>query len=435
LATAIVLLCLACTGPRAVFPEGQNRSWDWTELRARAEAAIGLEFLQPVRVERVASADMQQLLRREIERQNTPQELLDTARALAVLGLVADDVDLLDLMSRFGGEATIGFYSPATRRLFVAADATGGAPDVEAIAIHELVHALQDQHTPWVRTLLGLREQDDLAFALGAWIEGQALFVEFREAQARGHKLPTVEEVASLYGAESAKLNYPDVPRILRDSLLLQYALGYELVTRAVERRGEQALRAPPPLSSEQLLHPEAYLDPAALDLPRFIELPRDLAAFGEGRAADPSCRELARTTLGELGLRIWLFERGVGEPNAAGAGLEYGWDGDCLVVLECGDDERLVWAVATDSPQAAARIGDALAAGFEELRRARPQLAAPLRVEARGDQVLATLGLGDAAREKLWSGLRASEPQGLEAFLAAHPEVRARAEALRIAP
>ena len=74
--------------------------------------------------------------------------------------------------------------------------------------MHELVHALQDQNSDWVQALLGLRNHDDLAFAIGALLEGDALVAEFSEATARGHAVPPVDEMLEGYGRDEAERQF-----------------------------------------------------------------------------------------------------------------------------------------------------------------------------------------------------------------------------------
>lgn len=107
--------------------------------------------------------------------------------------------------------------------------------------------------------------------------------------------------------------------------LLQQYRAGYGLALALVARGGVPALDAAladPPLSSEEVLHPERYLGgrrPLA-----WLALPDPPAG----------CTRRAANRLGELGVRVWLREAGV-DPAQAGAAAD-GWDSDRAVLWSC---------------------------------------------------------------------------------------------------
>jgi hypothetical protein len=80
-----------------------------------------------------------------------------------------------------------------------------------------------------------------------------------------------------------------------------------------------------PPDSTEQILHPEKYLDretPIAVTVP--ADLPSKLGAGWSNGGSD---------TLGELQLRIWLTQGGVS--TAAASRAAAGWGGDRVMLLD----------------------------------------------------------------------------------------------------
>lgn len=402
-------------------------------LVARTEAARERSLPEPIAARVLAPGQVRGVLARELAAALEPGEIARGAEAARALGLLAPEADLGASLLDFGAEGLGGFYTPVWHRLYVVDPAPApwwglfGPPSRPRhlpvdVLVHELAHALQAAHSNLMEVTLGLREQDDLAFALGALLEGDALWASFRDAELReGAAPPAPAEVARDMSAAWAAAEYPDVPRIVREPLVLQYPLGYALAVRLAARGGVAALDAAladPPLSSEQLLHLERWLEPATRDAPAFLLLPD---------AGPPGCAPLHRATLGELGLRIWLAElRGA---QSAVASPAAGWDGDRLHVWRCADGAAFAWWLRFDAPAEAEEFavvaGDALAA-------LGPGLVGPPRLERSDTDVWISSGLATEDLARLRVGGRAEVPSDLAALLAAHPEILARARALR---
>ncbi len=158
-----------------------------------------------------------------------------------------------------------------------------------------------------------------------------------------------------------------------------------------------------PPLSTEQVLHPEKYIDDP--DPPTRIDLD-GLAPF-----FSPGWQEIENNTLGELMVRV-LFERFLTrEKGEAGA---KGWDGDRFIAFQRGDKVSFIWATVWDS-----------AADAEEFVRTYREIASTKRdksgpdgsdayIEQRGLQAIIVEGLErDYIRthiESIWLGLKLEE-------------------------
>lgn len=413
----------ACAAPAPVpLPSGQLEL-----LRAEAEAARGLHFQGPVEARLLPPAGLVRVLREELDAALGSELARRDAAVKETLGLLPPGTDLRRATLDFQSRAVVGFYAPIRRRLYVVE--TPGSPalsrEAALVAVHELVHALQDVHFDLLDVLLGLTEHDDLAFALGALLEGDAIWAGFRyEETARGLAPLAPADLARDYGVEYAAAAHPDAPRLLRETFLLQYPAGYELVSRLVEAGGVAALDAAlrdPPLTSAELLHPELHLDARR---PRgLLELPVE-SALARG-----DCERLGANSFGEVGLGIWARERSAG--LAASEALASGWDADRAVVLDCREGRVFAWLVQLDDPGAASRFAEQATPLAEGLG-ADTGLAAAARVDASGRRVLLSAGVGLAARARLLVELEGRAFADLDAFLEAHPEIAERARALR---
>jgi hypothetical protein len=415
-ALTAALAVAACAGPALAPLSGAMLS----DLTQRAEAARELSFAAPVEAWGVPPTSVSRLLRDELEAGWSEADLRRAEGLALALGLLPAGTDLRRALLAFQSEAVAGFYTPIGGQLYVVVEP--GRPDSlspadRTVVVHELVHALQAEHTRLLEVTLGLDDQDDLGFALGALLEGDALWASFRDRELHEAVSATpASDFAAEFELEWSAAPPSGVPRLIRDSFLLQYPSGYSLVEELLEQGGVAALDAAerdPPLSSEALLHTERYLDPS---LRRPLALP-----VLEGAAVAPECRELARNTFGELGLRIWAQEAGVAATRAAGAAD--GWDGDRVLLLSCPAGEVFVWVIDFDSVVDAAEFERET--GIVALGRD------GLDVERNGARVLVSRGLSPEGLRVAWAA-PVERFADLDAFLAARPEVLERARERR---
>jgi hypothetical protein len=418
---ALGLVLLSCAAPPALTPVPSVRI---RALAARAETARELRFLAPVRAEEVETAGVPALLERELDRLTPPDQMRRDGELAQAVGLLPEGTDLRALVLGWEAASVAGFYTPTAGRLYVVEGAAAaGSGQQSAVLVHELGHALQDQHTPLIEVTIGLRANDDLLFAIGAFLEGDALWTELRdEAHTYGFPQPSAAEFAARFEVDAPEGE--GVPRLLRESFLRQYPLGYALVSELVQRGGVAALTAAladPPLTSEELIHPERYLERARR---------RPLALFPEateGFAPEPGCAPVASTSYGELGLSVWLGEGGL--DRASAERVADGWDADRAWLLDCPRGAVVAWLIQLDG-EADARELEVVAprAGWP----ARAGLAAPAHVERRGLRVLLSAGLEPEGRGFLLGSLEPARYPGLAALLQERSEILARAETIR---
>ena len=304
------------------------------------------------------------------------------------------------------------------------AGAAGGGEEA-GVLVHELGHALQDQHTRLLEARFGIQSNDDLQFALGAFLEGDALWTELRdEALTTGFPQSTGPEFAARFFVDA-----PDgagVPRILRESFLRQYPLGYGLAAELVERGGVAALTAAltdPPLSSEELLHRERYLVPSAR---------RALALFPESAerfAPESDCELLASSSYGELGVGVWLREAASSTRSGPHSGAD-GWDADRAWRLGCARGTVVAWLIQLDTERDAR-------SSRPRARRAGWTRRAGLRRGRSGSSAAAcacccSRASTPPAAATCWCSSQPERYDGLPALLRASPEILERGEEQR---
>ena len=225
------------------------------ELEAYVAEARGLEFERDVEVELADDAEFESRLLENFE-EDLP-EIEDTEVAFRALGLLEPGVSLIDTLKGIYAEGVLGYYDPETDELVVRGRAT--TPYVQQTIVHELVHALDDQHFELHRPQYDEAE-DEIAVGFSAVVEGNARRIEnqwlgeqpsdFRE-QAR--------EEEEAFGAGLDLSGFPEILLVLIGA---PYELGEVLVGDRITRGGERAVDAAltePPDTSEQVLFPELF--------------------------------------------------------------------------------------------------------------------------------------------------------------------------------
>ena len=341
----------------------------------------GLAPTAQVRGRLIGRADIEHYVSNLLE-EETPKDVLEATEAMLYgFGTVDADFDYRKSVIGLMTSQLLGFYDPKQKTFFVGGDLHGDEADVTLW--HELVHALQDQHYDLTHLTNWEPDLGDSQAAVHALAEGDAtsamLDAMLKPRGATALEMPDgLMRAQSLLG--SAALT---APPILVRSLLAPYVDGLAF-TNYLRRRGgfaavDQAWRAPP-VSTEQLLHPEKFL---AQEAPLVVPLP-------PAPAHAPELSERFHDVMGEQTLRL-LLEEWLPARTAAESAAD--WGGDRLSVF--GDEQRKRWAIGWhlrfDSVAAAQRAFVALArsAPLTERTAAHPALApGPTGAKLTGDKL-----------------------------------------------
>ena len=204
----------------------------------------------------ISTAQLTRIFRRQARESGAVEDLRDGEILLKILGLVEPDDDLSGYVDAVASDVA-GAYDTKTEKLYVIRDAI---PDdqavVEVTIAHELTHALEDQ-------VFELKEADalsgDRALAYSALTEGSATAVMIQFAAERNL-------LGQLLLSDPGTSDIEDVPPVLQAQLVFPYLAGQEFV-QALRRAGGDwdlvgvAEREDPPASTEQVLHPQRYLE------------------------------------------------------------------------------------------------------------------------------------------------------------------------------
>ena len=343
---------------------------DLEALARRSRAAVvGIRqaaFTRPPPVRLIERRCMRTYIERDVH-WSEGKTLSDEEAALRLLGLWPATDELENATVDAMGATVAGTYDPSTHAVLLAADMPR---DILGVAmVHEMTHALDDQqHGLWTGLAAAtMSRHGDQDLAWGCVVEGSAVLTQLAclPSDPAGERA-----LASKERSMAQAFTEPDVPELLRRRLVAPYVLGVRFLTRG---RGYAAgdsidladlARAldDPPVSTEQILHPEKYWSDGPRDLPRRIDLPDASTVLGAGWTL------AAHDTLGELQLGMLT---GLPRPDTLSfahqppAGWTHaptsGWGSDEWQLYTCGNDAVVILATTWDTPADAAEFSAAV--------------------------------------------------------------------------
>lgn len=332
------------------------------EISAEIEVLRETKFKHPVGASVTDREGFLAYAKQELEEESTPEDLAADEAVAKLLGTIPPQMDLLGTSLALLEEQVGGFYDPSTDEFTLMASFTGGLAKI--ILAHELTHALDDQYHDLDATMEALESNDDAGFAYHAVVEGSATTLMNQWTMQHMGEL-SMEELMS--GGDMGMDALQEAPPILWKPLLGMYLKGAAFLNRTESvMKGSsrvpsledvQYAFAAPPLSSEQVLHPDKYWDEDERDDP--IGIAFDLERLPEWWSV------LEENTLGELGLAMVvepLKKRKGPRGQLAILGTRYttpateGWGGDRYLLLGRGDARVLfsisVWDTDDDEQE-----------------------------------------------------------------------------------
>jgi hypothetical protein len=320
----MVVLALALLGLDLAFGEGGDGGGS-SATRAPAPVATiarRVEVLRDLRYrrlpvpQRVSAAQARRDGLSDFDSSEPPRAQAAEEELLELLGLLPARSSLRKEAASLFEEGVAGYYDPRTGRLKVVAGAGTSTPALTEITLaHELTHALEDQRFH----LLDDQQVgggDDGALARLALVEGTATEVMTRYGV---RYVSRSELLAGALGSAFAPTG--DLPPFEEAQTLFPYVSGQAFVEYLLRRAGgrwalvDDAEKLRPPVSTEQVMHPERYL---RADEPKRVRIAA-APVLGKGWT------RVRTGTWGEYGTRELLADGGGGGAEAAAAG----WGGD----------------------------------------------------------------------------------------------------------
>src|SRR5688572_14495877 len=159
LIAVVVVVALVAAG--AVFfvsrsgdDEDAPSAWDprIADLADFVEDNRGLTFEGPVRSEFLTEDEFRKKVTNNEELTEEDKDEIHHYEGLfRALGLVEGSLDLVQSMNQLAGETVLGLFDPETKTVFIRGETI--TPEMRPTIVHELTHALQDQHYDLSREL------------------------------------------------------------------------------------------------------------------------------------------------------------------------------------------------------------------------------------------------------------------------------------------
>lgn len=309
----------------------------------------GLGFLRPVIYKTMDKAELIALVQEKMEE----EPILVDERILKKFGFIKQAEGILSHITSLYSEQVQGMYDEETGQMVLVKSLPLTGNIQRMFLVHELTHALQDQHFD-LKGLPLADEDDDKALACLSLVEGDATLVMFGYYKSHLKIFNVLWDLMSYLSVDQTQLY--SSPYYLRENLIFPYKWGIKFVTGIYTRNGWEGVNLAykdPPESTEQIMHPEKY------QIEKPIEVTIDETI--------PSWRLLDANTMGEFNIRV-LLSIYLGEYNAIATSS--GWGGDKWQVWE---DEntgqlRIIWYTMWDT----AKDADEFFNAFKKLVRRR---------------------------------------------------------------
>jgi hypothetical protein len=323
------------------------------EMLAVVTEITGFQARKPILRELITREGIRKLVETRLDEETTPEEIRLEELFLKKFGLVDPDFDLAAQMVDVLTEQAAALYDFKTKKLYLA---TWTSPDLREFSlVHELVHALQDQHFN-LRKYVESAAGSDADLARMAVVEGQASWVMTEYVMRQSGRSLADNRFLAVAAAAASRVEaqefpvFASTPLFLRETLLFPYTWGMLFQQSVVEKyktAGFAEIFRRPPASSQQILDPEVYFAgriPVKPVLPK-VKLGRAYKKVGEGQ-------------VGQLEHSI-LIRKFIDEQVAKDFSPK--WRGGSFVLLEPKSKQGavLVYASEWEDAEAATRYFD----------------------------------------------------------------------------
>jgi hypothetical protein len=237
----------------ATADEVLNQMSEITGLKARTALKKSLRSREQIRAYVI----------KEMNEDKNEAERYAGQRSAEAFGLLPKGFNLDAFMVDLLTEQIAGLYDPKAHEFYVA-DWIPIA-DQKMVMAHELTHALEDQHFQIEAWSKAARPNDDAELARESVLEGSAMaaMVDYL-LQGTGRSLQDLPDIdpSMLIGDMESTPMLKKAPPFLKDALVFPYLDGLNFSAAVLRPEGWSALPgvfAKPPVSTQQILHPELY--------------------------------------------------------------------------------------------------------------------------------------------------------------------------------
>jgi len=320
-----------------------------------AEESRGLPFLSVPTITILDQAAFTERVNADLTTDLAEEDLTTDEALLKLLGMLEPDDDLESMIIELYTEQVAGFYDTETKELVVPVAADGITPLQSITIVHELVHALTDQHFDFndeFESRIDEGNGDDVSAAL-ALIEGDATYQQFLFLESLS---PDDAADAALEILSFDSVVFDAMPQWMQRDLGFPYEKGLTFIGQIMATAGLKGVDdayKEIPISTEQILDPNKYLrgeqpetvTPLTVDLPGW---------------------EMAEeSTFGEWGIQLILTDA---VPPGAATQAAAGWGNDTYRFFTRGSDSAIVWSYQGETETDAEDLTDAMIAHIKDV-------------------------------------------------------------------
>lgn len=335
-----------------------------------ASSIRGLSVKKQVACKLQDKKQVERYLRDAISKKIPEEKIRLEGRVYKLLGFIPKEFDYFDGIIQMYLSQLGGYYDPENE--YYAMASWMPAPMQLPIAIHELTHALQDQHYDLDALIQHEGNSSDYLMARSALVEGDAtaVMLDYSRSLAGIGPISKEESISGfmLQNLSGAMLSpgFRETPPSMQAMLIFPYVSGLNFVHALLVEGSYSKVHqvfTRPPQSTEEILHPKKYLAGgrdfitiATPGVPEGISIQSTIPVF------EDTLGEFAIATL----LRNWLSPQ---EASRAAAG----WGGDRIALYEVKNGSRgivrwqLHWDTQTDADEFFELFTQAIEKRFEQ--------------------------------------------------------------------
>lgn len=344
------------------------------EVLADMSELLNMPIKEPLKKSLRSRDDIRAYVIKAENEDETPEERYADQKEMEKLGLIPKGFPLDSFMVDLLTEQIAGLYDAKSREFYIADWID--ADDQREVMAHELTHALQDQYFHIDKWRDAAKPDEDAELARDAVLEGSAT-VSMLDYSLGASKAGAAADTQGKpqFNVFTLNISLGDLlgqldtstpvmakaPKFIRDDLTFPYGAGADFVQKVLRDRGGwsgmHTLFENPPVSSQQIMHPDLYLKGVK---PEKVTIP-DL-----GKMLGAKWKKLDENDLGEFGL-VEVLKQFI-DPKRA-ADLAACWDGDRYSVYEQTETHQilLVVRIHADSDANAARLFGGLSEAGEK--------------------------------------------------------------------
>ena len=324
----------------------------------------GLKIRKKVPCKIQNKKEVEQYLLTALKEKVPATRLKNEGQLYKMLGIIPKDFQYLEGIVALYTSQLGGYYDP--EKDYYAMEAWMPAALQYPIAVHEMVHALQDQYYDLDKLMDHFTHDSDLLAARSALAEGDATAVMMDYSRRGAGQGPIAEEknvagimMQNIAGAMLSS-SMQETPSTLQAMLIFPYVSGLRFAHALLQEGGYERIDqafAVLPESTEHILHPEIFLrgERSFIDVPT-PGVPESIKVESTKPVYDDRMGEFFIATV--LGSQI---------PARAASRAASGWGGDRVALYQLEGSSRylLVWAQHWDTEKDADEFFEALTKYF----------------------------------------------------------------------